>query len=216
MSDEHRIASIDDLEARFGQPPERSLLKEIPALTAAYRRFIDLAPFYALTTVGPEGTDCSPRGDAAPAVHVVDDRTLHLPDRRGNNRIDSLRNIVRDGRVSLLLLVPGATECMRVNGMATLTADPELLSAYAVAGNEPNLVIEVVIGSVYFQCARALKRSRLWDPDVRVDPADVPTAGTMSQSAIDHRRAAGQRIETSFDPDAYDAELAARQAATLY
>lgn len=214
---QHRIESIEELTARYGPPPERSLLKEIAALTPEYRRFLEAAPFFALTTVGPEGTDCSPRGDAAPAVHVVDETCVHIPDRRGNNRIDCLRNIVRDGRVSLLFLVPGVTECLRINGRAHLTVDPDLLAAYAVQGREPATVIEVAIEAVYFQCARAIKRARLWAPDGHADPADLPTAGRMSQAAIDHRRQVlDQEIDDSFDPDAYDAELAERQASTLY
>lgn len=204
--DRWSVDSIEELEALYGTPPEGSLLKEISHLTAEYRRWLEAAPFFALATIGPEGMDCSPRGDAGAAVTIVDDRTLHVADRRGNNRLDSLRNIVRDGRIAMLFLLPGVTECLRVNGSARLTADPELRSRYAVDGKEPATVIVVTIETVYFQCARAVKRSRLWDPDARVDPATVPTAGQMTRGA----RA------PDFDAESYDAALAERQARTLW
>ena len=150
--------------------------------------------------------DCSPRGDAQQAAFVVDERTLHVPDRRGNNRMDTLRNIVRDGRVAMLFLIPGVSECLRVNGTATLTADAELRSRYAMDGKEPATVIVVSIQSVYFQCARAVKRSQLWMPDAWIDPTSVPTAGQMTKGA----RA------PDFDAVAYDDALQERQARTLW
>ena len=203
MSD--RIATTDELEQLYGQPAERSLIKETPTITAEYRRLIEAAPFLAIASVGPEGMDCSPRGDGPGFVAVLDERTLAIPDRRGNNRIDTLRNIVRDDRVALLFLIPGLNETLRVNGRAHISVDPDLLSRFAVQEREPKSVIVVAIETMYFQCARALKRAGLWDPSVQVDPATLPSAGQLVKS-----------VAASFDADTYDAELQDRQARTLY
>lgn len=200
------ITSVDELLAHYGQPPEGAILKEVTQLSTEYRRWISQSRFFAMATVGPEGLDCSPRGDRDQAVHIVDDHTIHIPDRRGNNRLDSLRNIVRDGRLALLFFIPGITECVRINGTAVLTADETLRTRYAVDDKLPATVIVLQINAVYFQCARALKRSRLWDPDARVPLDAVPTAGQMT---------AGAR-PSDFDAEAYDAALADRQARTLY
>ncbi len=200
------VETIDQLDALYGQPPEGSLLKEIDHLSDEYRRWLEAAPFVALATIGPEGMDCTPRGDRDQAVFVDNERTLHLPDRRGNNRLDSLRNIVRDGRVGLLFLLPGVSECLRVNGTAVVTTDVGLRSRYAVEGKEPATVIVISVQTVYFQCARAIKRSALWDPATRTDPGLVPTAGQMTKGA----RA------SDFDAESYDAALQDRQASSLY
>lgn len=205
--DPHRLTDIDQLEARYGPAMPRSLLKEIDHVNETYRQFIERSPFFALASVGPDGADCTPRGDRAPAVTVVDPTTIHLPDRPGNNRIDTLRNIVVDGRVALLFLVPGVTECLRVNGTANLSVAPELLSRYAVDGREPRSVIVVAVEAVYFQCARAIKRAQLWDPEGRHDPDGIPSAGRMLADA---------RTGPEFDADAYDADMSVRLDANLY
>jgi len=173
------ITTLDQLEAIYGHPNEASTVKEVPALTPEYRRVIEAAPFVALATVGPEGLDCSPRGDLPGFVRIRDDRTVLLPDRRGNNRVDSLRNIVRDPRVALMFLVPGSGNALRINGRAVLSAAPDLLADFAVDGKEPRSVAVVSIDAVYFQCARAIVRARLWDAEAQVDPASLPTAGQM-------------------------------------
>lgn len=173
------ITSIEDLEALYGVPGETATAKEVGHITPSYRRYIEAAPFVALATVGPEGLDCSPRGDAGNAVTYVDERTLMMPDRRGNNRIDSLRNIVRDPRVALLFLVPGANTALRVNGKAIVTAAPEICAAFEMDGKLPHSVIAIDVDAVYFQHARALLRSGLWDPRAKVDPATLPTPGQM-------------------------------------
>lgn len=202
-----QISSIAELEALYNPAPViHSLSKEADHINDTYRRFIEASPFFALATIGPEGMDCSPRGDAGSAVIVVDPTTVHIPDRRGNNRLDSLRNIVSDGRVALLFLVPGVGECLRINGTAVLHAAPDLCDRYAVDGKPPRSVIEVTVEAVYFQCARAIKRSELWNPESHVDPASVPSAGQMTKAAGDG----------SFDAETYDDELADRQAKTLY
>jgi len=199
------VSSIDQLESLYPTVNPNSLAKESPIILPEYRTLIEASPFVSLATVGASGMDCSPRGDRPQAVHVVDETTLHLPDRRGNNRMDSLRNIVQDGRVSLLWLTPGITECMRVNGRAVLRFDGEARSRYPMRGNLPATVIEVTVESVYFQCARAVKRAQLWNPDVQISRDSLPTPGQIMTS-----------ITKGVDGQAYDDELQERQATTLY
>jgi PPOX class probable FMN-dependent enzyme len=173
------IATIEDLEAIYGQPNEASTVKVADRVTPQYRALIDKSPFVALATSGPEGLDCSPRGDLPGFVRVHDDKTLMMPDRRGNNRVDSLRNIVRDPKVALLFLIPGAGSTLRVNGRAQVSVDPDLLASFRMDGKAPRTVIVMTVDEVYFQCARAIVRAELWNPDRRVDPADLPTPGQI-------------------------------------
>ena len=211
MSDPHVITSTAQLEALYGQPVLGSVLKEIPVINAAYRALIEASPFCILATCGPEGLDASPRGDAPGFVRVVDEKTLLLPDRRGNQRIDSLRNIVRDPRVALLFLIPGIGETLRVNGHGVLTTDPAILASFAVGDKQPQTVLRLTVDAIYFQCARALARSKLWDPAHFVDRKSLPSTGTLTVAARDTK---GQTTE--FDAAAYDAVLSERQKATLY
>ena len=174
------IETLAQLHALYAAPPTpASVVKEIDWITPEYRRLIEASPFVALATSGPEGLDCSPRGDAPGFVRVADSKTLILPDRRGNNRIDSLRNIVRDPRVALLFLIPGSGTTFRVNGRAVISADPALLASFAVEGQTPRTVIVITVETAYFQCARAMVRSRLWDPDQHVAPESLPTPGAI-------------------------------------
>jgi uncharacterized protein len=173
------VATVDELEAIYGFPGETSTVKVADRVTPAYRVLIEKSPFAALATSGPEGLDCSPRGDVAGFVRIHDERTLMMPDRRGNNRIDSLRNIVRDPRVALLFLIPGSGTTLRVNGRAQISADPALLASFETAGKAPRTVIVMTIGEIYFQCARAIVRADLWNPDKKVDPRTLPTAGQI-------------------------------------
>ncbi len=173
------IATIEQLEAIYTQPNEASTAKVADRVTPQYRRLIEKSPFAALATCGPEGLDCSPRGDLAGFVRVHDDKTLMMPDRRGNNRIDSLRNIVRDPRVALLFLIPGSGSTLRVNGRAQVSAEKDLLASFAMDGKMPRTVIVMRVEEIYFQCARAIVRSELWNPDRRVDPRDLPTPGQI-------------------------------------
>ena len=175
-------------------------------LTDEYRRLIAASPFAVLATCGPEGLDCSPRGDRPGFVHVVDDRTLVLPDRRGNNRIDSLRNVVRDPRVALLFLIPGSGTTFRVNGRARLCDDPAVLATYAVDGALPRTAIVVRVEAAYFQCARAIVRSELWDARRHVDLTTIPTPGEML-ARLTNGRVGGE---------AYDTEWPARAASTMW
>jgi uncharacterized protein len=173
------VTTIDQLEAIYGFPGESSTVKVADRVTPSYRKLIETSPFAALATSGPEGLDCSPRGDVAGFVRIHDERTLMMPDRRGNNRIDSLRNIVRDPRVALLFLIPGSGTTLRINGRAQISADPKLLASFEVDGKSPRTVIVMTVGEIYFQCARAIVRSDLWNPGKHVDPKTLPTPGQI-------------------------------------
>jgi PPOX class probable FMN-dependent enzyme len=180
------IATIADLEAVYGHPNVASTVKVADRITPHYRVLIDKSPFVALATSGPEGLDCSPRGDRSGVVRVHDAKTLMMPDRRGNNRIDSLRNIVRDPRIALLFLIPGSGSTLRVNGRAEVSVDPDLLASFLVDGKAPRTVIAITVDEIYFQCARAIVRSELWNPDRRVDPAELPTPGQILAGMSDN------------------------------
>jgi PPOX class probable FMN-dependent enzyme len=206
VSNPHVITSVAALEALYGTPAEASLVKETDRVIPEYRAFIEAAPFVALATRGPEGLDCSPRGDEPGFVRVRDEKTLLLPDRRGNNRIDSLRNIVRDPHVALLFLIPGIGETLRVNGRAVVSAEPALLDSFTVDGKAPKSVIAVTVEAVYFQCARAILRSELWNPDRHVARGSLPSAGRILAAVTQNR----------FDGEAYDRVLPERQRTTLY
>jgi len=174
------ISTMDELEKIYGRPGPTSLVKEIGYISSNYRAIIEASPFAALATVGPEGMDCSPRGDrAGRLVRIIDETTIIMPDRRGNNRIDSLRNIVRDPRVALMFLIPGSGNALRINGSALIDVSPDLLNSFAVDGKAPRSVIVISVSAIYFQCARAIVRSGLWDPSLHVDLNPLPTAGKM-------------------------------------
>ena len=191
MSANHEITTIEQLEAVYGLPSGAAVWKEIDHISAEYRAFIEAAPFFVLASVGPEGVDCTPRGDEPGFVRVADEKTLVIPDRRGNNRIDSLRNIVRDPRVSLLFLIPGVGETMRVIGRARISTDPDLAASFAVNGKVPTCLIVVAVERVYYQCTKAIIRSKLWDPAQHVDRKTLPTTGTML-AAITNGRLGGE------------------------
>jgi len=182
-----KITTVAELEALYGIPSEASTVKEVDRLTPHYRAYIEASPFMALATSGPEGLDCSPRGDKPGFVRIHDDKTLMLPDRRGNNRVDSLRNIVRNPRVGLLFLIPGVGNTLRVNGHAHLSVDPDLLESFAVEDKAPRSVTVITVDTVYFQCARALVRSELWNPERHVDPRSLPSAGEILAALSDNR-----------------------------
>jgi uncharacterized protein len=180
------IATIEQLEAIYGQPNEASTVKVADRITPPYRALIGKSPFAVLATCGPEGLDCSPRGDLPGFVRIHDETTLMMPDRRGNNRIDSLRNIVRDPRIALLFLIPGSGSTLRVNGRAHVSTDADLLASFAVKEKAPRSVIVMTVQEIYFQCARAIVRSDLWNPDKRVDPKTLPTPGQILAEMSDN------------------------------
>ena len=200
------IRSVEELEAIYEAPAPTSVIKEVDHVTPLHRAYIDASPFVVLATSGPGGLDCSPRGDPAGFVRVVDERTLLLPDRRGNNRLDSLRNIVVDPRVALLFLVPGIGITLRVNGTAVLTTDDDLRASFAVGDKLPATVIVVTTTSVYTQCPKALIRSKLWDPTGHRDPSDLPSVGDILEAIT-----AG-----TVDGAAYDDAYPERVASTIY
>ena len=173
------IRSVEELEALYGRPVEASIVKEVDRITPDYRRLIEASPFFVLATSGPEGLDCSPRGDLPGFVRVADERTLMLPHRRGNNRVDSLRNIVRDPRAALLFLIPGSGTTLRANGQAYLDSDPDLLASFAVEGRAPRSAVVFRIQSIYFQCARAVLRADLWNPENHAAPESLPSPGSI-------------------------------------
>src|SRR6516164_3292817 len=175
----HQITTMDGLDALYDEPFGPSIVKEIDHVNIHYRAFIEAAPFFALATSGPDGMDCSPRGDAPGFVRVLDENTLLIPDRRGNNRIDSLRNILDDPRVALLFLIPGCGETLRVNGRAAISTDPELMQSFIVEGKAPRSVIVVTVENAYYQCPKAIVRSKLWDTATWLDRKTLPTAGKI-------------------------------------
>ncbi len=191
------ITSVAELEALYGTPNDASTVKEVDWITPHYRAYIDAAPFVALATSGPEGLDCSPRGDLAGFVRVHDRKMLMLPDRRGNNRVDSLRNIVRDPRVALLFMIPGVGNTLRVNGRAHLSVDPDLLASFAVDGKAPRSVMVMTVDTIFFQCARALVRSELWNPARHVDPKGLPSAGEIL-AALSQDRVGGEEYDRAW------------------
>jgi PPOX class probable FMN-dependent enzyme len=206
QNEHHLITTTAALEALYDAPLKTSIAKEIDHVNAHYRAFVDAAPFFALATVGPEGLDCSPRGDAPGFARVADPKTVLVPDRRGNNRIDSLRNIVRDPRVALLFLIPGIGETLRINGRAAISVDPELIASFAVGDKPPRSVIVVAVERVYFQCARALMRSKLWDASRQIERKQLPSTGTILAD-ISKGEVGGA---------AYDREMPTRLQSQLY
>ncbi|MBT4566707.1 MAG: pyridoxamine 5'-phosphate oxidase family protein [Marinovum sp.] len=188
------IENLDDLLALYGEPSAAALKKVSPVLTPLYAKWIVASKFCVLTTNGPEGTDGSPRGDAGPVVQISDAQTLLMPDWRGNNRLDSLRNIIEDGRVSLMFIVTGSNEVVRVNGRAKLTTDTELRAGFERKGKCPETVIVIKISEVYIQCSRALLRSGLWAGN---KPQDLPTMGEIIAEAS-HGEAGGQEFDRAW------------------
>ena len=202
----HQVTTIEELTNIYDVASEASIKKEITYLHPHYQTIIKASPFAVLATSGPEGLDASPRGDAAGFVHVEDEKTLLIPDRRGNNRLDSLRNIIHDPRVALLFLVPGLGETLRVNGDAIISKDPELLHQFSVNGKPPKTVLIIHVETAFFQCSRAIHRSGLWqarDPNqTRSIPTPGKILGDLSNSTIDGKK--------------YDRELPERIKSTLY
>jgi uncharacterized protein len=199
----HTITTTEALERLYSDAPYGpSLIKETDYITPQYRKLIEAAPFVVLATCGPEGLDCSPRGDPPGFVRVIDKHTLVIPDRRGNNRIDSLRNLVRDPRVALLFLIPGVGETMRVVGSAKISTDPALAESFIINGKVPKCVLVITVEKAYFQCTKAIIRSKLWDEKSKVDRKTLPTPGSIIAELTDgkmggpeHDRLAPERIK---------------------
>ena len=203
---DHIVTSVEALERIYGEPFGPSIAKETDRVTSHYRAFIEAAPFFALATAGPDGLDCSPRGDAPGFVRVHDEKTLLVPDRRGNNRIDSLRNLLSDPRVALLFLIPGCGETIRVNGRAAISTDPVLAQSFSVDGKSPRAVLVVTVERVFYQCSKAIVRSKLWDPQRHIERKSLPSTGTILAEL------SGAAIKA----DEYDSAYPERLRTTLY
>jgi PPOX class probable FMN-dependent enzyme len=201
-----KVATIEELDAIYGAPAEAAIIKEIDYISDHYRAFIDKSPFVVIATVGPEGLDCSPRGDPPGFVRVADKKTVMIPDRRGNNRVDALRNVVRDPRCSLLFLIPGIGNTLRINGTAEIINDPALNESFAFKGKLPRTVLKVTADSVYFQCPKALVRSRLWSQDAQILRSELPSSGEILEALTQGR----------FDGKTYDANYPKRLEETIY
>ena len=200
------IIDVDELAVLYPSVVETAVIKEVDALTSSHRAYIEASPLVLVATAGAEGLDCSPRGDPAGFVRIADERTLLIPDRRGNNRLDSLKNIVLGGRIALLFLVPGIGVTLRVNGTAVLTDDEDLRRSFTMEGKVPATVIVITISSVYTQCPKALIRSHIWDPALHRDPSDLPTPGQILEEIT-----AG-----AFEAAPYDAAYPQRLRETIY
>ena len=204
MSD--TIRTIEQIESLFGSVGEASIAKETTVLHPIYQQWIQASPFAVLATVGPQGLDVSPRGDPAPLVRILNETTILLPERRGNNRVDGLKNILQDSRVALLFFIPGIKETIRVNGKASITVNQAILQSFAVDGAIPKCALEITVASVFFQCGRAFIRSGLWDLEKHQSAQSVPSAGVILSALT----------QSKIDGAAYDAELPQRQKTTLY
>lgn len=202
----HDITDEAQLRALYGWPGETSLAKECDHVHPLYAPYIEAAPFAVLATRGPKGLDTSPRGDGPGFVQILDEKTLLLPDRRGNKRVDSLRNVLHDPEVALLFLIPGIPEALRVNGRARISTDPVLLQRTAHEGVLPLSVLVIEVKLVFFQCARAIKRAGLWDASVQIGRDRLPSPGLILQTLS----------ADAIDAVAYDGELQERQRRTMY
>ena len=207
INGKHTISTLEQLETLFPEevyPPAK--FKETEHVTSAYRALVEASPFCVMATNGPGGLDTSPRGDPKGFVRVLDEKTLILPDRRGNNRIDSLRNLITDPSVALIFLIPGVSETLRIVGKATICADPDLCATFAIQGKAPRCVLVIAVEKVFFQCAKAIVRSKLWDPATRVERATLPTPGKIL-AEITSGKLGG---------DEHDRQAPARMMATIY
>ncbi len=203
---DHLVTTVEQLESLYGPKNPASVAKEIDHLNPSYRKLIEAAPFVAIATSGPEGLDCSPKGDPAGFVRILDDKTLAIPDRPGNNRIDGFHNILRDPRIALLFLIPGVGETFRVNGRASISIDPELMQSFAINGKLPRSVLIVHIESAFFHCSKAVVRSKLWDPATQIERSRLPSTGTI----------VAELSQGKLGGEVYDREAPERIKAQLY
>ena len=206
IAPDHLIRDEATLNALYGEISPGAIAKEIDYIHPHYRAMIEASPFAVLGTSGPGGLDVSPRGDPAGFVHVLDDKTVLIPDRRGNNRADSLRNIIHDPRVTLLFLIPGVGETLRINGSAVISVDPALLNRFPFRGTLPRSVIVVTVDRIYFQCPKAVVRSELWNPEKHISRNSLPSTGTILAD-ISAGTVGGEQ---------YDREYPERLRTTLY
>jgi PPOX class probable FMN-dependent enzyme len=206
MSADNRVTSVEQLESLYGAPMPTSLAKEIDHISDGYRKMIEAAPFVIIATSGPDGLDCSPKGDAPGFVRIVDDRTVMIPDRPGNNRLDGFKNLMSDPRVALLFLIPGVGETLRINGRAEVSVDPALRESFAVNGKPARGVLIVHIEKIFFHCTKAVVRGKLWDPKTQIPRAALPSTGTIIAELTSGKMGGEQ----------YDKDAPARTQAMLY
>ena len=203
------INSIGELEALYGQPVERAVWKEIDHINDHYRQFIESSPFIIMATYGEKGIDCSPRGDPAGFVRVVDSKHLLIPDRKGNNRLDSLRNIINNPQIGLIFMIPNVGETIRVSGTAEISNDSELCQSFAINAKAPQSVISITVEKAYFQCQKAIARSKLWQPTEYIDRSTLPSAGQMAQHF-------SELNSVKFDGAKYDKDYPEHMNKTIY
>jgi PPOX class probable FMN-dependent enzyme len=203
---DHLVTTIEQLEAVYGEPYGPAVAKEIDYISAGYSKLIEAAPFVAIATGSSDGFDCSPKGDAPGFVRILDDKTLAIPDRPGNNRIDGYRNILRDPHVALLFLIPGVGETLRVNGRASISIEPDLMQSFAVNGKLPRSVLIVHIETIFFHCSKAIVRSKLWDEATKIDRKSLPSTGSII-AEVSQGRLGGE---------AYDRDAPERIKSMLY
>ena len=200
------LTTLDQLETLYGLPHERALRKEIAFLNEDYQAMVKASPLVIVSSSGADGLDGSPRGDVPGFVRIIDERTLAIPDRPGNNRLDTLRNLLVDPRIALLFIIPGIGETLRVNGRAQISIEPQLLESFAVNGKPARSVIVVQVDAAYFHCSKAFVRSDCWNPDKHLQRTALPSAGAIHKRLND-----GQ-----FDAEAYDREMPERVKNSLY
>ena len=206
----HKIDSLEKLEQIYTNPvPERSIWKEIDHVNALYRQFIEASPFLILASSGEHGVDCSPRGDPPGFVRVVSPKCIQIPDRRGNNRLDSMRNIIANPNVGIIFLIPNVGETLRVSGQAEILTDAALCESFAINGKPASSVLSISVDKVYYQCQKALARSRLWDPESYIERERLPSAGQMAKHFSASHGA-------EFDAESYDAGYAEHMKKNMY
>ena len=204
-----KIESLTELETIYGDAVAGAQWKEIDHINDHYRQFIEKSPFLILATQGAKGIDCSPRGDPAGFVRIVSKHCIQIPDRRGNNRLDSLRNIVANPEVGLIFLIPNIGETIRVSGKAEILIDDALCASFAVNQKPASSVLSISVEKVYFQCQKAFVRSKLWDLAAHVDRSELPSTGSMLKEF-----ARSQRVD--FDAQKYDDQYPERMSKTIY
>ncbi len=205
----NKIQSLEELEKIYGTPVPGSLWKEIDHINGHYRLFIESSPFIILATQGDKGIDCSPRGDPAGFVRVVNEKLIQIPDRRGNNRLDSLRNIVANPDVGIIFLIPNVGETIRLGGKAEIVVDDQLCNSFSINSKPASSVISITVEKVYFQCQKAIARSKLWDPSTHINRSDLPSTGEMIE-----KFASMNNIE--FDGETYDENYSEHMKKTIY
>lgn len=208
MEQSHAVTSVEQLEALYPAPSARALAKQIDNIDQHCAAFIAASPLVLMATCGGAGADCSPRGGPAGFVQIADPKTLLLPDHRGNNRLDTLRNLLENPKVGLLFLVAGVNETLRVNGTATISTDPQLRerSVRGQGSTLPLTVIVIEVVEAFIQCSKALVRSECWNPERHVERGALPSLGTILAA----------HTGGVVDAAAYDRESAAHVKATLY